>query len=276
MTRLTILVDNNVLPESSLIPEHGFAALIERGSERILFDTGQGPALGRNAAALQKDLDGLTCVVLSHGHYDHTGGLPYVIRLNPGIRVVAHPAVFSVHMKLDDGKTELRSIGIPYLRQELEELGASFDFIEDFRDVCPGIWFTGHVPRVVKAPLAGALMTVKNQITILDTVEDDASLILETPSGLCVLLGCAHAGIGNILEHIRTNIKTDALYAVIGGTHLGPLDRRETYSAIKALEDFNVQLVAPAHCTGSGPSEILRAYFGTRYCDALVGTEFVL
>jgi len=276
MTRLTILVDNKMLPASSLLPEHGFAALIERGSERILFDTGQGPALGRNAATLDEDLAKLSCVILSHGHYDHTGGLLHVVAMNPGIRVVAHPAIFSAHMKLEDGNIAPRSIGIPFEKRELEELGASFEFVEDFRRISQGVWFTGHVPRVFKTPLAESLITVSNQTTVPDPVRDDASLVIETHSGPCVVLGCAHAGIRNILEHVRAHLGIDRIHAVIGGTHLGALDKAETFAAIKALEEFKVQLVAPAHCTGSGPAEVLRAYFGTRYCEASAGTKFVL
>jgi len=178
-------------------------------------------------------------------------------------------------MKLEGGKTAPRSIGIPYARRELEELGACFEFVEDFRQICQGIWFTGHVPRVFTAPVSRDLLTIRNQETISDTIEDDASLVVETPSGICVVLGCAHAGIPNILEHVRTNLGIDFIHAVIGGTHLGPSDRGETFAAIKALEDFSVQLVAPAHCTGSGPTEVLRAYFGSRFCEAFVGREFV-
>jgi 7,8-dihydropterin-6-yl-methyl-4-(beta-D-ribofuranosyl)aminobenzene 5'-phosphate synthase len=273
--RLTILVDNRVPNGSGLVSEHGFAALIERGSERILFDTGQGPALARNATIIDKDLTNLSCVILSHGHYDHTGGLLHAVKMNPGIRVVSHPDVFSAHMKLEEGKTEPHPIGIPYALRELEELGAIFEFAEEFRQICQGVWFTGHVPRVFKTPPAGALIVVRNHRTIADAMEDDASLVMETPSGPCVVLGCAHAGVRNILEHVRANLRIDRIHAVIGGTHLGPSDRSETFAAIKALEDFDVQLVAPAHCTGSGPTEMLRAYFGTRYCEALAGTEFV-
>jgi 7,8-dihydropterin-6-yl-methyl-4-(beta-D-ribofuranosyl)aminobenzene 5'-phosphate synthase len=275
MTRLTILVDNNVLQGSSLIPEHGFAALIERGSERILFDTGQGSALVENAAKLHKDLANLTCVILSHGHYDHTGGLLHVVNMNPGIRVVAHPAVFSAHMKLDEGEKAPRTIGIPHARLELENVGAVFEFAEDFRQICQGVWFSGHVPRIFKPPPAGALISVRNQATVADSMEDDTSLVMETPSGACVVLGCAHAGVRNILEHVRANLGIHRIHAVIGGTHLGPSDKAETFAAIRALEDCNVQVVAPAHCTGSGPTEVLRAYFGSRYCEASAGAEFV-
>jgi 7,8-dihydropterin-6-yl-methyl-4-(beta-D-ribofuranosyl)aminobenzene 5'-phosphate synthase len=275
MTRLTILVDNNVPAGSNLVPEHGFAALIERGSERMLFDTGQGPALIENAAKLHKDLANLTCVLLSHGHYDHTGGLLHAVNMNPGIRVVAHPAVFSAHMKLDEGEKAPRTIGIPHTRRELEDVGAVFEFIEDFREISQGLWFSGYVPRYFKSPSSPGLVTVMNGQTVSDPMEDDASLVIETPPGPCVVLGCAHAGVRNILEHVRANLGIHRIHAVIGGTHLGPSDKAETFAAIKALEDFNVQVVATAHCTGSGPTEVLRAYFGSRYCEASAGAEFV-
>jgi 7,8-dihydropterin-6-yl-methyl-4-(beta-D-ribofuranosyl)aminobenzene 5'-phosphate synthase len=158
---------------------------------------------------------------------------------------------------------------------ELEELGALFEFVDDFKEICQGVWFTGHVPRIFKTPLAGALITLSNQGTVPDSIEDDASLVMETPSGLCVVLGCAHAGVRNILERVRANLRIDRIHAVIGGTHLGSSERAETLAAIEALEDFNVQLVAPAHCTGNGPTEVLRAYFGTRFCETSAGTEFV-
>lgn len=273
-TRITILVDNHVPTGSLLVPEHGFSALIERGCERILFDTGQGPALVRNAVTLHQDLTGLSCVILSHGHYDHTGGLLHAVKMNPGIRVVSHPGVFSAHVKLGEGEILPHSIGIPHAMSDLEELGARFEFADDFRQISKGVWFTGHVPRVFKPPPTGALMMVRAGSTVPDAMEDDASLVLETASGPCLLLGCAHAGIRNILAHVRASLDIDCIHAVIGGTHLGPCDRAETYEAISALEDFNVQLVAPAHCTGTGPSEILREHFGARYCEACAGTSF--
>ncbi|MGB6068216.1 MAG: MBL fold metallo-hydrolase [Desulfomonilaceae bacterium] len=274
-TCLTILVDDNVSAGSNLVQEHGFAVLVERGPQRILFDTGQGRALENNAATLQKDLSDLNFVILSHGHYDHTGGLLHAVKMNPGIRIVSHPALFSSHMKLEVGKMASHSVGIPCAMRELEELGASFQFTAEFRQVCQGVWFTGYVPRVFKTPPAGALITENSEGMVPDSMEDDASLVIETSSGFCVLLGCAHAGLRNILEHVRVHLGIDHVHAVIGGTHLGPADREDTLEAIRALEEFKVQLVAPTHCTGSWPSEVLRSYFGTRYCEATAGTEFV-
>ncbi|MCD4688621.1 MAG: MBL fold metallo-hydrolase [Desulfuromonadaceae bacterium] len=90
--KLSILVDN--YGDDGLSVEHGFSLWIETAYTRILFDTGQGPALPGNACALECDLSQADILVLSHGHYDHTGGVPHVLNVNPGIQVYCHAGVF--------------------------------------------------------------------------------------------------------------------------------------------------------------------------------------
>ena len=107
-----------------------------------------------------------------------------------------------------------------------------------------------------------------------DTVEDDASLIIETYSGPVLLLGCAHAGLRNILYHIREQLGIERINAVIGGTHLGPADEEEIVRAIAALEEFKVECIAPGHCTGVGPGKVLKAHFGSRFVGAAAGMIF--
>ena len=237
---------------------------------------GQGPALARNATTLDKDLAKLSCVILSHGHYDHAGGLLHTVKMNPGIRVISHPAVFSAHMKLEEGKTTPHPWGIPYAMRELEEFGAFSNSLKILGKSARASGSQGMSLVFSKHPRRSLDNGKESQKRLRTRVsEDDASLVMETPSGPCIVLGCAHAGVRNILEHVQANLRIDHIHAVIGGTHSGPSDRAETFGAISALEKFNVQLVAPAHCTGSGAAEVLRAYFGTRYCEALAGTEFV-
>jgi len=275
-TCITILVDNDVQPGLNLMAEHGFAALIERGPVRILFDTGQGPALAHNAQALGIDLSSLSAIVLSHGHYDHTGGLLHAVRLNPGVRVVAHPAVFSQHLKLPGNGKNSRQWGIASPRKTFEEFGAVFDFAPVLKEIGEGLWFTGSVPRVYEITPDKHLLTVEGGFTIPDSLEDDCSLVMNTASGAALLLGCAHAGVRNVLEHIRHKLAMERVYAVIGGTHLGMCPVSETSSAIEALERVDVQLLAPAHCTGPGPKAILKSHFGSRFSAAAAGAVFEL
>lgn len=274
-TRVTILVDNNVVPGKGLVSEHGFSALIERNGCKLIFDSGQGPALEHNSVALNVDLTSLDAAVFSHGHYDHTGGLFHIVKLNPGIQVILHPDAFSSRLSIRGSATAPRSIGFPFDREMIEYLGAKFTLLRRFEEIRPGIWFTGEVPRIFgPSPDPRLFRTVEDR-SIPDTIKDDASLVMETYSGVVLLLGCAHAGLKNILYHVRRHLGIDRLHAIMGGTHLGPADKSETMAAIEALEEFKVERIAPAHCTGPGPSEILKRHFGSRFIGAAAGMVYV-
>jgi 7,8-dihydropterin-6-yl-methyl-4-(beta-D-ribofuranosyl)aminobenzene 5'-phosphate synthase len=98
---ITILVDNQAGP--GLTTEHGFSLWIETDDRHILFDTGQGPALPSNARALGVDLRKTDVLVLSHGHYDHTGGIPHVLHVAPNAHVYCHPGVVQPRYSLRNG-----------------------------------------------------------------------------------------------------------------------------------------------------------------------------
>jgi 7,8-dihydropterin-6-yl-methyl-4-(beta-D-ribofuranosyl)aminobenzene 5'-phosphate synthase len=273
-TRITILVDNNVMTGMRLVPEHGFSALIERDGRKTIFDGGQGPALVHNSAVLNIDLTTLDAAIFSHGHYDHTGGLYHIAELNPGLQIILHPAAFSPRLSLCDGPTAPRSIGIPYSRETIEGLGAVLTLIAQFEEIRSGMWFTGEVPRqFAPFPDCRLFKTVDRRM-VPDTIEDDASLVVDTQSGPVLVLGCAHAGLRNILYHVRSQLGIDRIHAVIGGTHLGPADEEEIVRTITALEELRVECVAPVHCTGVGPSKVLKAHFGSRFVGAAAGMVF--
>ncbi|MFH0821440.1 MAG: MBL fold metallo-hydrolase [Pseudomonadota bacterium] len=272
--RITILVDNDVRPGLGLEPEHGFAALLEQGPVRVLFDTGQGPALENNACRLGIDLTRLSAVVLSHGHYDHTGGLLQTAVLNGRVRVVGHPGIFSRHLKMGSADIEARKIGCPFSKELLERTGAVFDFVDGFVEILPGFWFTGFVPRVFETKADTWLVTREGGFTVPDPLPDDCSAVISTPSGYILLLGCAHSGVRNVLEHVCTKLGTERIFGIIGGTHLGMSDEWETEAAIEAFERFGVSFLAPCHCTGPGPRDRLKAHFGPRFHDAAAGAVF--
>jgi 7,8-dihydropterin-6-yl-methyl-4-(beta-D-ribofuranosyl)aminobenzene 5'-phosphate synthase len=271
---ITILVDNNAVPGMGLMAEHGFSALIERPNARILFDTGQGPALAHNSQVLGIDLTGLDLVVLSHGHYDHTGGLERVVALNPGINVVAHPKALSSHLVKRDTDTVPREIGIPHEPGRLTAGGARFNLLASFSEILDGVWFTGQVPRSVSNEQDTRLLVKGTTGFRQDLIEDDASLLLHTPAGPVLLLGCAHAGVRNILEYVSSQTGLEQLHAVIGGTHLAFCPEHETDAVIEQFDRYGVQCIATAHCTGLGPNKRLRRHFGDRFHDAWAGTVF--
>jgi len=275
-TSITVLAENSV-GKARLIGEHGFSVLIERGDKKYLFDTGQGMSLPHNVEVLNKNLTGLNKIIISHGHYDHTGGLKWAIQQAGELEVVAHPAIFTRHMSFDPVKSTgpPRYIGCPYTQEELEKSGASFNFIDHTDKIAPGIWFiTGIDRKPEHLPDDSRLKTEKDNQLIPDLVEDDASLLLETKTEPALILGCAHSGILNILDHVRNKMGIRKLGAVLGGTHLMYSNSRDIPRVIDTLEAFSVELVGLSHCTGFKAAAELSRYFGDRFVMAATGCVF--
>jgi 7,8-dihydropterin-6-yl-methyl-4-(beta-D-ribofuranosyl)aminobenzene 5'-phosphate synthase len=249
---ITILCDNSI-SKSGFIGEHGFSLLIESEDEKYLFDTGPGMSLPLNLKGLNKDLKGLDKVFISHGHYDHTGGLKWVIQQLGKVEVVAHPDIFSMHMLLDSqdmGKPP-RYIGCQFSQQELEHLGATFTFVDSTKEVSSGLWFvTGVDPDPENLSNDARLVIPQGEKFIRDPIKDDASLLLETDGAPILVLGCAHAGVFNILDHIRENMGIDKLQASLGGNLRNfPLIWSEYPIVPVFKEQLNCQSIS---VTGSG------------------------
>jgi 7,8-dihydropterin-6-yl-methyl-4-(beta-D-ribofuranosyl)aminobenzene 5'-phosphate synthase len=274
-TRITILCDNGIIGPPFL-GEHGFSALIERGDVRYLLDTGPGLTIGHNLDVLKQDLTSLNAVFISHGHYDHTGGLKWVLERTGDTEVVAHPDIFDRHMAdPGNGRDGLRFVGCPFNRGELEDMGARFRFIEHPTEVAPGLWFIAGIPRDPEFdPKDGRLVLEQEGSMISDPISDDASLLLETETGTVLLLGCAHAGILNILEFIRGHMGIDRLKAVLGGTHLMFGGTQDLARVIEKLERFSVDLIGVSHCTGFDAAAVMAMHFGKRFARAGAGRQF--
>ncbi len=145
-TRITIIVDNKA--SEGLISEHGLSFWVESGGKRILFDTGQGAALKGNTASLGIDLSSADTLVVSHGHYDHTGGMPYVIEQTPEIRLYCHPGVVQPRYVIRDNNP--KSIGMPRKAREALHnlLPERIAWVQEPLMLTDTIGLTGPIPRL--------------------------------------------------------------------------------------------------------------------------------
>jgi 7,8-dihydropterin-6-yl-methyl-4-(beta-D-ribofuranosyl)aminobenzene 5'-phosphate synthase len=268
--RITILCDNSVGSLSGTLGEHGFAALVDWDGGSLLFDTGQGETLLHNAQRMNRDLHRVTKVALSHGHYDHTGGLLPLLRTCGGKEIFAHPAVFSRRYRVKDTGESI-PIGIPYGEYYLRGAGGRFNLCDQFREISQGIFLTGEVPRKTPFERGDSGLFCDDAGFSLDKVHDDQSLAILSNRGLVLLLGCCHAGVVNTIEYARERTGVEEVYALIGGTHLGFSDPDQFDKTVRALRGYRIQKLCAGHCTGFAASARLMKEFPGQFQPVHVG-----
>lgn len=270
--RITILCDNSVGPLTGTLGEHGFAALVEWKDGALLFDTGGGATLLHNAQRMNRNLRAVSAVALSHGHYDHTGGLRQFLQLAGRTKVYAHPALFTPRYRVKDTGESI-SIGIPYGEEFLRGIGGDFVFSATGREVGPSIFLTGAVTRSSSFETGDSGLFCDPAGKTSDALTDDQSLVVRGDKGLVLLLGCCHAGLINTIEAARELTGVCQIQAIIGGTHLGFCSDEQLSATLNALRRIGFGKIYAGHCTGFPALAKLLAEFPGQVHPAMVGTS---
>lgn len=276
--RLTILCENSVerVSPGGLIGEHGFACHLQTGQGNYLFDTGGGLSIINNSSALEVNLQNLQGIIFSHGHLDHTGGLQQVLQQLDRVPVYAHPDLF-VQRHSSNGN-QLRSIGIPWQKEPLEQMGADFRLDRASQEITADLTLSGEIPRINEFETGDQNLVIISadgqQAT--DPLADDLSLFINSKNGLVILLGCAHAGLLNIIEQARKVTGQKKIHMLIGGTHLKFSSEAQLANTLDQLETFAIDRIGVSHCTGLQQAQKLAERFGERFFFATVGKEILL
>jgi 7,8-dihydropterin-6-yl-methyl-4-(beta-D-ribofuranosyl)aminobenzene 5'-phosphate synthase len=192
---------------------------------------------------------------------------------------VAHPDILTERFRLmpAGGAERPLSIGIPWPKNYLTTRGARFRWVRELEEILPDVFVTGEVPRRTDFELGDPKFTVdRGSDTAPDPFLDDLSLILKTPRGLIVLLGCAHAGIINILDHAISKTGEDRIHAVLGGTHLGFSSEDQLDRTLYSLKKYDLQTIATSHCTGQKAAARMAQEFPGRFVFGHVGYALLL
>lgn len=256
---LKIVVDNHT--PVGRAQEHGFACWIEAGGRRILFDTGQGRALRPNTERTRNDPANADILVLSHGHYDHTGAVDYVLQRNPEIQVFAHPAVLSQRYSLHPGKPP-KEVAMPEEQQLLIEnlCDSKLHWVTQPAQIAPGVWLTGPIPRTHPLEDTGGPFFLDPEGETPDPITDDLALWIETPKGLLIVCGCCHSGLINTVDHIRQVSGEQRIWGIFGGLHLKSASAERLAATTDALREWNPEILVPCHCTGDAAIDYFKEH----------------
>jgi 7,8-dihydropterin-6-yl-methyl-4-(beta-D-ribofuranosyl)aminobenzene 5'-phosphate synthase len=270
-------LSENTAGLDNLLGERGLSILIETEGQNILFDTGRSISASHNADLLGINLSRIDKIVLSHGHFDHTGGLKQVLRrIGKEIEIIAHPDIWAVKYNRRQGQ-EANYIGIPFHRQTLESLGARFNLTKEPVRITANIMTTGEIPMTTEYETIEQNLQVKEGNRFKpDKLLDDQALIINTESGLVVILGCAHRGIINTLYHAQQLAGVKTIYTVLGGCHLMDATEERVWLTIAALKELEVQRLGVCHCTGLPASAIMAQEFGDKFFFNNAGTRISL
>lgn len=251
-TEITTLIENHGGEHKTLHNEHGIAFLIEHNGTSVLFDSGQSERFLFNARTLNRDLRSVDHFVLSHGHYDHTNGLPFFVR------DVSERFSLHVHRHFFDRKYASDGISTAYLGPSwdlewAQEQSFSLESVGgDGYEVVPGVHivtnFLRTQPLETHNPRFLVARTDRDELEI-DDFRDEVALVVETKRGLVVIVGCSHPGIMNMLDTVRERF-SNAIYAVLGGTHLIEARGERLTAALKYLENSSIERLGLSHCTG--------------------------
>lgn len=257
--KIVVLTENTVYRQG-ILAEHGLSLYIEKENKKYLFDTGQSGVCLKNARVLDVDLKDLDGIILSHGHYDHCGGLEEFVKAYKLPKVYVRKEAFE--KKLHQGKNNCREIGIPWSMDMIEK---HVVFTEEFQEIAKDIYVLGKIPlkNEFESVAEGMLVEVEGKRQP-DHMTDEQMLIIRGEEGLYVFLGCSHVGVINALSYVEETFPGEHIHLLLAGMHLSQASQGRLHKTMEELEKREIDTIIPVHCTGIMAITQMKHRFGER------------
>ena len=264
--KITTLIENNSDKNNILYSEHGLSLYIEINEKKILFDTGQSGDFIKNAEKLKIDLNNLDYVILSHGHYDHSGGFRKLVEdTSKSFKLIVGSGFFNEKYKLLENES-YKFNGNSFDEEFISQNNIIIKYIdEDLLNITEDVIIFSNFKRKNDFEILNRKFHIKEDDKyVLDDFSDEIVLGVKHEKGLVVILGCSHVGIVNILETIiqRTGMP---IYAIVGGSHLIEADEMRLNNTINYLKEIKISIFRLSHCTGDNAVEKLKNQFENKF-----------
>lgn len=250
MIKVKILTDDRVR-KRGLLAEHGLSLWIEKDGKNILFDTGQSPVFYHNAATMGIDLKTADYIVISHGHYDHCGGLQYFPHADKAPIIYAHPDAFLRKFASTDKDEPSREVGISFDLSQQEWLKERIVYSSQPVKIDHSMIVSGEIPRNSSFEVVPRDFYIeKDGKLIRDTMLDEQMLIIEDDGEIAIFLGCSHPGIINSIKYAQKLVPNKRIKLLLAGMHLEHVSPIQLQTTIQYILDTKIAKVVPLHCTG--------------------------
>lgn len=272
--KITTLIENTGGEHLGLKSEHGLSFFIEKDDHKILFDSGQSGSFIDNARQLKADLIGLDYVVLSHGHYDHSGGIKHLTDLTCDFELIMGKGFFDDKYGFKNNCYEF--LGNSFDETFLKQKNLTHRYIDQpVTELIPDVYIVSQFPRVHNDEVINPRFKIqKNGQFVDDPFSDEILLAIDTTEGLVIVLGCSHPGMKNMLDATVTQLNRP-IYAILGGTHLVEASDSSLTLSLDYLKDDNLKVIGVSHCTGKTAMEHL-AGNNCRYFHNSTGSSLIV
>lgn len=277
--KITVLVENTTI--NSLTSEHGLSMFIEFRGKNYLLDAGSTDVFLENTRKLNIGVSDVEACILSHGHYDHSGGFGTYLNENKEVSLYAMRKAGAEYYSALGG---MHYIGIP--KQILAEHKDRFQLIDDMTEIAEHVYLIPHSTKGLEAIGKRASMYVKRGETYVpDSFEHELSLVFDTEKGLVIFNSCSHGGVQNIIREVQEKLPEKKAYAFLGGLHMkGKQDGIEicTFSEEEIeklaayLKEAGLEYLYTGHCTGEPAMRLLEKYMGDQIKRLHTGKVIIL
>lgn len=281
MMKIQFLVENKT--ETDLCDaEHGLSILIETPEQTILFDAGASSDLMvRNAKKLGLDLSKVDAAVISHGHFDHTGGFPGFADINSKARIYLHREALAESYGTENGKLDPKPCSILWTDRQMDDLWPRLSFVDQPVWLSRDAVVSGTIPGNAQAKQTEDFFIKKEDGTLVrdEMVHEQFLAVrsrdeLDRPNGIVLFSGCSHGGIFGAISYARSLFPGETIRAVVAGMHLYHASPGERRQVLENLGREGIDTILPVHCTGLSAICEFHSRWGEKCPIATVGKSY--